>query len=310
MQLVLVGNYGVENLGDEALKEYFLNRFTDIDWKVLSANPSEGEYPRLPTGLRSFLTTNWLKTLSVIRRSDGVVFGGGSLFTDVESVFACFLWGCHAFAAMLFRKKIYLAFQGIGPFQTAIGERLSRCVFAHSSVIIVRDASSLERTKSWRKNTKVVQSFDPIYAAINSQNTTVRTQNVLIVIPRKNSGEMFSKRVQNVVKNSKFESAIIVSMEPLNRQEQLTCSHLQASLELSSVIVAVHSIDELSQTLSLGSQIISHRYHGALTALALGKPLEIVSQVEGDKLSSLRAVDQSQIPTLISDGENALCDAF
>jgi len=306
MRLVLVGNYGVGNLGDEALKEYFLKRFDDVEWKVLSAHPTKGEYHRLPTGPRSFLTTNWFKTIGAIRSSDGMVFGGGSLFTDAESVFACFLWWWHALIAMIFRKKIYLAFQGIGPFRTSIGERLTRFVVAHSRVVIVRDEESMRRVKSWEKNTKVIQSFDPVFSAINKEIADERTQNVLIIIPRKNSKEMFSKHVKKVVDNHTFESAIIVSMEPGSRQEQLTCARLQKSLELSSVIVSVHSIEELAKTVSLGAKIISHRYHGALVAMALGKDVEIVEQVDGDKLSALRSTLSSQIPSLISVGEDAL----
>ena len=34
MRLLLVGNYGVGNLGDEALREYFLKRFPEVQGEV------------------------------------------------------------------------------------------------------------------------------------------------------------------------------------------------------------------------------------------------------------------------------------
>jgi len=74
MRLLLVGNYGVGNLGDEALKEYFLTRFPEIDWIVVSANPRTGEVARLPMGIRSFFWLRWMATLRAYREADGVVF--------------------------------------------------------------------------------------------------------------------------------------------------------------------------------------------------------------------------------------------
>ncbi|MEK7137506.1 MAG: polysaccharide pyruvyl transferase family protein, partial [Patescibacteria group bacterium] len=146
MQYLLVGNYGVSNAGDEILREYFLERFPEIDWKVLSAHPEKGEFPRFPAGLRSFFSLRWLSTLRELRKADGMVFGGGSLLTDTESVRACFIWFLHAAAAWLLHKPIILAFQGIGPFRTKAGEWCSRWVVRRAAFISVRDEESYNMT--------------------------------------------------------------------------------------------------------------------------------------------------------------------
>ena len=83
MKCLLVGNFGVGNLGDEALKDYFLQEFSTVDWTVVSADPQgEKEVARLPGGVRSLLKLQWFKTLFAYRSCDAIVFGGGSLFTD------------------------------------------------------------------------------------------------------------------------------------------------------------------------------------------------------------------------------------
>ena len=85
-QFLLVGNFGVGNVGDEAIRTYILQAFPEVHWTVLSGDRMQsGDVPRLPYGIRSFLSTAWWKTLRAYRSSDGIVFGGGSLFTDVES---------------------------------------------------------------------------------------------------------------------------------------------------------------------------------------------------------------------------------
>ena len=115
MRCVLVGNYSVGNIGDEALKEYFLSEFPDISWSVVSANPTDPrDVPRLPLGIRS-LFTNWWKTINAIRHADALIFGGGSLFTDIESVWACVIWRAYALLASWCKVPVMLAFQGAGP---------------------------------------------------------------------------------------------------------------------------------------------------------------------------------------------------
>jgi len=110
---LLIGNYGAGNLGDELLREAHLRNETNVQWTVCSASPKDGQLPRLPLGVRSFLTTPWWRTFTALRNVDAVVFGGGTLFTDGESIRACMLWWWHAFIAHVFGQPILLADQGI-----------------------------------------------------------------------------------------------------------------------------------------------------------------------------------------------------
>ena len=52
--------------------------------------------------------------------------------------------------------------------------------------------------------------------------------------------------------------------------------------------------------------VLSERYHGALAALVLEKPLEIVSQGEGDKLNSLQSFDLQKAEQDLAMGEQEL----
>ena len=166
MRALLIGNYGVGNWGDDALRDYFLTAFPEIEWTVVSASarpPVRPErtipiVPRLPLGFRS-LFRPWWRTLRAIARTDAVVFGGGSLFTDSESLFACFLWGMHACVARFFHRPVFLASQGIGPFRTRLGEGIARSVALRSAFLSVRDTASMARVETWGLNKKCIQ-FD------------------------------------------------------------------------------------------------------------------------------------------------------
>lgn len=286
MKAVLIGNYGVANLGDEALRDYFLKSFPEVQWTVLSAHPRGGELPRLPAGFRSFLKLNWFGTLKAMKKSDAVVFGGGSLFTDVESSLACFLWFVHAFTAWIFRVPYFLAFQGVGPFKTFWGRGLSRWVFRHAEFVSVRDHFSYGQTQEFHMHTKVIQTFDPVILAVQNSKSQ-RVQKEIVLIPRHNTGIAFFEAIQSALRQFPSHPVKIVSMQPDDVEEKKVCAQIHDAVPGLVGLAAVRTLDELSSALEGAAVVVSGRYHGALAALALHLPLIIIPQASGDKLSSL-----------------------
>ena len=316
MRAILVGNYGVGNLGDEALRDYFLAAFPEVQWTVLSAHARGAELPRLPFGLRSVVSTPWWKTVRAIRQSDAMVFGGGSLFTDVESVRACFLWGMHAAVAQFFRKPISLAFQGFGPVHSRAGKWIAKWILAKASFVSVRDKESAVRIAEIYKNKKVVQSADPVL--INMYNShSGSTKNVINVIPRRNSSSELFSVLQYEIQNNPDATVCVVSMQPDDAAEQAACEALNKRFPQAGIL-PVRSLPALLVVLRDAKLVITERYHGALAALALGKQLKIIHQGQGDKHQALAwLVEQEGIERarqqLLADaktGEEALRSAL
>lgn len=305
MRCVLIGNFGVGNFGDEALREYFLGAFPEVEWSVVSSLSS---LPRLPLGLRS-LFTPWLRTIWAFYRADAVVFGGGSLFTDSESPFACFLWGWHAFIAWILQKPIVLAFQGIGPFRTRRGEWIAKWVCRKAVFISVRDTYSYNRVNRWSLNTKIVQTFDPVFSLLCKENRQQSSQNVLIVIPRNNSGATLREYMKNALARDRFDSISILLLQPDDEAEVSYVQTLQTELPIPTTTISIRSIDAMIESLYDARVVLSERYHGALAALALGIPVEVIAQAEGDKLDALKGYikkDPAELRVLVDAGERAL----
>ena len=247
--------------------------------------------------------------MSAYRKCDAVVFGGGSLFTDTESAYACFLWWLHAKLAFLLGKDVHLAFQGIGPFKTRFGERLCLAVCKRAASISVRDALSHKRVGEWGLTQNSVQSFDPVFSLIESRKIDICTKNILVVIPRKNSGDKFTEATQKKIKSMHPASVRILSMQSDCKSEIEFCQKLASSIDIECSVQKVCTLDELLRELSSADFVISERYHGALAALALGKDVEVVSQREGDKLSTLQ--NQEDVNAgLLRDGEQLLRNAL
>lgn len=289
MRAVLVGNYGVGNFGDEALKDYFLGAYPEVEWTVLSARPGAGEYPRLPIGIRSFFRTPWWQALRVIKRSDAVVFGGGTLFTDIESVKACWLWGVHALVARCFGVPVYLAFQGVGPFCTRIGKGIARYVVRSARYVSVRDTASFERVSTWRPD--AIETFDPVFSLFVQRKKARADDGSYVLIPRHNSGASFDRIVDFHVAEAKG-SVVIAAFQPDDRGERSVVERLLHRFPSTSVR-RVSNVDDLMELLSHAGRCVTERFHGALAAVAAGAPLSTVSQADGDKISGVSATFSS-----------------
>lgn len=297
MRLLLVGNYGVGNLGDELLREYFLQEFPEVEWIVVSAHPEgEKEVPHIPAGVRSFLAFGWWKTVAAMRLCDAVVFGGGTLFTDVESARACTVWGLHAVAAWILRKPVFLAFQGIGPFHTAKGKRWAQWVIRKARFVSVRDALSFQRVQELVPGAHPVQSFDPVVLMIPEEKVSATESMILSIIPRHNMPTAFVEHVRQEYRRGyvgrdrlwrgAYSKVYILSLHPCNPGEQAACRTLQEALS-STELLEVRTLEGLLRHLRTSTFVISARFHGALAAWALDIPFHAVAQREGDKFAAL-----------------------
>ncbi len=150
-KVLLVGNFGAQNKGDELILQGLLTLCGDLKLEpsVVSHNPKKtaDEYTvpsiaRLPIGFRSLFTFSWIKTLKEFRRSDYVILGGGGLFVD-RFRRAVMLWGIHGLAAILFRKPLIMIGHSF-----EIKKRSSRFIVkflcGRARMIAVRDEASLK----------------------------------------------------------------------------------------------------------------------------------------------------------------------
>lgn len=313
MRCLLVGNYGVGNLGDEALREFFLQTFPDITWVVLTAHPTRSdEVPRLPCGIRSVFKP-WWRTLIAVWRSDAVVFGGGSLFTDSESSFACLLWWWHAFVARVFRKPLFMAFQGVGPLRTSGSVWLTKWVFTHSVFISVRDEASINRLRDWKLKTQPVLTFDPIFALFATAKRQLSDQRTLVIIPRDNSGEEFLVSVSGKL-SAQWDAIRILLLKPCKEEYHIACL-IQSMTKTPCQIVEISSPEKLLAEIGSAREVVTQRYHGALAAMAMEIPVTIISQSAGDKLEELRLIrtqspDCAALRRKVEVGEQELARAL
>ncbi len=154
MKIGICGNYGVSNIGDEAI----LKSLETICKKL---NPGAeiivfGKGMLFPVGFRSFLKSFfapslWLRPLRALCACDIFILGGGGLFSDEEGVLIPFFWACQGFLALLLKKPLLCVGISIGRLNF-ISRAMVRTLLKRARYIIVRDQKSHTLITDWGIN--------------------------------------------------------------------------------------------------------------------------------------------------------------
>lgn len=143
-RVFLVGLYGVENLGDRAIRETVERLAPRFGVEVVrfSSRTETGD-PRAVV-LRSRRFPRWLRAFA---ESDRVVIGGGGLLKDESIRFSLELLLAAAIGRAL-RRDVTLLAVGAAPFYTRLGRAVIAATARLASVRTVRDAESAEALRA------------------------------------------------------------------------------------------------------------------------------------------------------------------
>ena len=160
MQAVLCGYYGKGNGGDEALLASLLQMLPDyVIPVVLSGNPAETTQ-RYGVEVRDRM--NAFDVLQALRRSDALIWGGGSLIQDATSIVSPFYYGGIMGLAQRFGLKTIAWAQGIGPLKRPITRHLAQSWFGGCTAVSVRDSASAALLADWQ--IPFTLAPDPVWA--------------------------------------------------------------------------------------------------------------------------------------------------
>lgn len=161
-KIVISGYYGFNNAGDEAMLYSILRTLRESldepEVTVISGDP-EGTAENFH--IRAIPRFGGAAIAGSIFRSDVLVSGGGSLLQDVTSSRSLLYYLSIILMGVLFRKRVFLYSQGIGPLHRKWVCRLLSAVLSHVDAITVRD----ERSKKFLEQLGVSA---PIYATADS----------------------------------------------------------------------------------------------------------------------------------------------
>jgi len=163
-KILISGYYGFNNIGDEsilrAVVDNLREKLDDIEITVLSQDP-EGTKEKY--GVRSVDRRSIKSIINAVRKCDLLVSGGGSLLQDVTSKKSILYYLIIMQIAYLFRKKVFIYSQGIGPINSVFNRRITARVLSKACGIVVRDEQSKDfLAEIGVDKDKVVVTADPV----------------------------------------------------------------------------------------------------------------------------------------------------
>lgn len=139
--ILLVGNYGHTNIGDEMLKLSALKLLDKNAHNVKTMGPQGCDFPIFTIGIRSTINnfSNNFRALFAIFNAKKVVFGGGGLFNSQNS-HAMLIWGSILFVAVILRKEVDL----LGQSFSSVPGLFFKLLLNSCNYISVRDKQSYD----------------------------------------------------------------------------------------------------------------------------------------------------------------------
>lgn len=273
-RILLVGAYGQDNLGDEALLEAHVQQLRHHDLTVASSNPEQ-------TAQRYGVTatpTYGGSTLRAILQNDFVVFGGGSLLKELPPPHARqrLLMGIASANAMR-PGRVALSAVGAERIRTTSGRTLARFCANQSAFATVRDEASarLLRELGARREAKVVA--DPAFLLQPSEKLPLtHDERPLVVLNPMRSNEVECSRERVVesfaavarhAERALGARVVVMPFKTAGMDEDVSISN-----EVGAEVLPELRPSDAMAILARASLFVGMRHHGVLLALHAGAP--------------------------------------
>ncbi|WP_433744869.1 polysaccharide pyruvyl transferase family protein [Falsibacillus pallidus] len=304
MKIGIVGNYGHDNNGDEAILQGILQQLTEHlhinkqDITIFSNNP-ENTYERY--GVKSAflikkkgnIASTMLSTLSqhakIIKGLDVLIIGGGGILMDMYKRDAP-LYSIIAFIGRLFRCRIIIYGVGAGPITTGLGKVLIKGMANSASMVAVRDEKSKKLLESIGIKKEIEIIADPAFT-LGDEKPAVLSKNIkkigVTAVPYYSSEywpesnpEKYQSYITGMAENldaliERLDAEVIFYSTKFPQDVKVTeeiCHLMQHSSNVKVEKGNLHPTDlmKLSSEMDL---IIGTRLHSLILAVAAGTPI-------------------------------------
>jgi polysaccharide pyruvyl transferase CsaB len=299
MKIVIAGNYGAKNIGDEMILKGMIKAVKkgnikdvhpDSEITVLSANPKEtaekfhvkSEY-KFPAGIRSAIKAIFKgknKTKKAVKECDIFILGGGGLFGNL-TVKADMIWGIQAFKAYRYGKKVYMYGQSVGELKGKFRKWLVRKLFNKATLTAVRDEESKKLLESIGIH-KEISVIPDLAFNIETQVAASRNDKEIVVALRqlKKLSKEFKKTVTDffnwLIEEHNFKIKFIDFQTGKGKEaDSILHSEIIKNIRKKEKIVHLKDIEDdelVLNTFAKASFALVMRLHSIISAIKTNTP--------------------------------------
>ncbi|MGQ9867010.1 MAG: polysaccharide pyruvyl transferase CsaB [Pseudanabaenaceae cyanobacterium] len=269
-RLALCGYYGAGNGGDEALLATLLQMLpSDTEPVVLSGCPPRTEQLH---GVEAIPKRSLPAVRATLRRCDGLVLGGGSLFQDASSWRNPFYYGGVVAIAQTLGIPVWAWAQGVGPLSRPWSQGVARLALAKCERRSVRDRDSWQQLQAWGLAALVAP--DPVWALTAEPFPADWPRPCVAVVLRSHRllTPAWQRAIVTALRLWQAMDGIQVLWVPFQPQlDGPLMAQLQAQVP-GSTLQTCENPRRLKGLLAQVDVAIAMRLHGVIMALAAGTP--------------------------------------
>jgi len=291
MKLIIAGNYGAHNLGDELILEGILTAIRRIkpaaEITILSEKPQETKnkyevhcLKKFPAGFRSLffrlLNGDFKKTSKAVKECDFFMFGGGGLF-DGTTLKGMIIWAVQAAFAYRYKKPVILYAQSVSSIDSKLKRWIVKKVFGKAVFISVRDENSKEILKDIIKGKQVYIMPDMIFRIEDFKQTrTPNSQNKVLICLKKIEW-MKEELKASIIEfaNNLLRENMTVEFLPFAIEDEKYLNEIADKITQKEKI-EIHRFTEdknrISEIFQTADFVLGMRLHGVLMAIICGIP--------------------------------------
>lgn len=277
MKVVISGYYGFDNIGDEAILKSIIMALKEqdenIDITVLSSNPSETQKNYNVKAINRWSIKTIYKEL---KKSDGLISGGGSLLQDVTSSRSILYYTIIMGLANLINKPVFVYAQGVGPINKKINKKIVKYFLNKVEYISLRDEDSFELIKSIGVNTKVDIVPDPVMG-LDFKSTDIKSKvndYIIISVREWNNKETYLKDIALFCGNIHKEGIEIKLLPMHGKLDEEIAIKLASMINCKVEILSYKmSIEKKLKYIRESKLMIGMRLHALIFAGNVGTPM-------------------------------------
>ncbi|MFC7321854.1 polysaccharide pyruvyl transferase CsaB [Halobacillus campisalis] len=283
MHIILSGYFGFQNTGDEAILYSMIQQIRQEDPSikitVLSNDPA---HTKDTYDVHAVNRWSLKEVVTVIKRSDGLISGGGSLLQDVIGVKSVIYYTGVIGIAKVLQKPVIIYSQGIGPLNGATAKKLTEFTMNKVDHLTVRDRDSKQLLTKMgiQKNIEVVpDSVMGLDDSLTERSGREKDNSVIIVSVRQwPSTQPYQQKFAHGLDLLAHQGFEIVFL-PMHGEEDAMCSQNIQSLmkEKSDILSQDITLHEKINIIASSRFLIGMRLHSLIFSAITHTPFVAVS---------------------------------
>lgn len=267
--VLLCGYYGFTNFGDDKMREILTENIIKTFPNTTIKTMMPGSYLKKDDDTFNVNRNSLFEVIKALKKSDLLIFGGGSLFQDATSLRSLIYYSFLCILAKLLKKKYILALNGLGPLKRKLSRSICGFVLRNAAYVSFRDKDSADLAfeVSGRRFSHFADMVFLLKEKAQEKTKQPGQKNVAYIL-RKADPKIIDE-LKSLVFWLKDSYNANIYFYVLNLRDDFDLSYAFA-LETGVNLANHRTVTDIIKDLSWMDLVISVRYHGIVTAACAG----------------------------------------